>query len=263
MPYRELLFCLLPPAVAFACARDRFFSSRLLERALGRARNDVSRWQLMAVIAFVPLSLAAYASGGETFRLIGSAASSIGAVWGGSRVARRPGGIAALGLVVLAWTNLVPLEPVFDLCALLTALGVGHLLAAILNRRTLTFFLTAFAAVDAAVVGFGMTEQAMFPAAFGELFPLASRPPVFVGIVVGTLFLGAVDLACGVLIASLLTGADRRTKTVVLAVYLASQSLLIAGASAFSLVVPATLPPLAALVTFRVLIRRRPEPAHS
>lgn len=263
MPYRELFFCLLPPAVAFACARERFFSSELLEQALGKARGNVSRRQLLAVLALVPVSLAAYASGGEAVRVAGSVASSLGAVWGGSRIAGRAGAAAAATVVVLAWTS--GAELVFDVCALLAAVGVGHLLAAILNRRTLPFFLGTFAAVDTMVVTVGMTRQAMFPAAFGDLFPLAGRPPVFVGMIVGTFFLGTVDIACGVLIASLISGASARTKAFVLAVYLACQTALVAGSAAFSVVVPATLPPLVALVAYRFAVRRQrePQPARS
>jgi len=145
---------------------------------------------------------------------------------------------------------------VFDVCALLAAIGAGELLASMLRGREL-MFAAALAAADVVVVALGLPADAVMPALLGPAPALAASPPIYAGIAIDGVFLGGIDLALAWLVGSYLRRLRRRADMRVLTVFAAAQFSMVAVGLLGSVALPATLPPLAALLAAKYLTSRR------
>lgn len=261
MPYAvEIGFVLLPASLLLALSRmPRFFEGSLAARlSSGGGSKLTLAHALIGALLLLPLSLLALAGGSDLPRYLAFAFSTLGALWGGKRLAGAPGVVAAACFAGLAWllaaSDLQLLA--FDLTSLLAALGGGALLAAALGRRALPFMLLLFA-LDCVVVSLGLTEQVVAPAMLGPSPELALAPPIFAGIAVDGIFLGAIDIAAVVLVAA----ASRRSKLrlalpLTLATLLGVQAALVLTGVLSGQPLPATLPALAALLVLAGAERR-------
>jgi hypothetical protein len=242
-----LFFLILPLALATwrAHRKPRFAFERLLGGREGRLQ--ATHFVAIAVV-LVPLSLYLIASGYLSGRWIFSGFSAIGAAAGVYTLVGRRGLPLVLLPIVASWAlsgdwSLLA----FDVCALLAAIGAGELLADILRGRELVF-VAALAAVDVIVVARGLPQNAIVPALLGPAPGLAAHPPVYAGVAVGGVFLGAIDLACAVIVGSYLRRHRHRSRKRDLTVYAAAQLAMISFGLYTGLAFPATLPPLAALL---------------
>jgi hypothetical protein len=246
----SLFFLVLPLALAFGRARrgPRF----PFEHWYSRREQVQASHLVVACLILLPASLLLLASGIVSGRIVFCFFSSLGALAGIYTL----GGFYLLPLAALplggSWLLHGDLRLFcFDLAALLAAIGAGELLSDLLNGREL-LFVGAIAAMDVIVVSLGLPQGAVNPASFGPLPSLAFNPPVYAGVAVDGVFLGAIDLACAVIVGSYLRRYRPATRLYDLSVYAVAQLTMIAVGLTFAIALPATLPPLVALLATRL-----------
>ena len=209
---------------------------------------------ILVLLALIPCSLLLLGSGLGVARLAASFLSLAGALWGGWRLFRHAGVVLVSVAAAAVWAGAGG-SIAFDLVALGAAIGGGELLYRVFGQRLL-LFLGALAAADCLIVSGGLTGS-LFAASVDQGNPLAVRPPSFSGVVVDGSFLGGIDLACAVLIGFELQrrNASRGRALAVFVAYAAAQALLVSVAQLHGTALPATLPPLVALLVLRARSR--------
>lgn len=250
-----LFFLALPLSLAFW--RDKRTPRFPFERLMGR-EDRLRAVPLLAAGAFViPASLLLMASGVLPGRWAFFVFSSLGVLagvytllgWRLLPLAVLP--LAGSWLFAGDWGLLA-----FDICALLAAIGAGELLASLLRGRELVFA-SALAAIDIVVVYLGLPADAIMPAILGPAPALAQTPPIYAGVAFDGVFLGGIDIALAWLVGSYLRRCRWRTDMRALGVFAIAQLLMVSLGLILAIGLPATLPPLCALLAGKYLIPTR------
>lgn len=256
MPFAAAVFFLVLP-LSLAFWRDKRLPRFPFERLMGRQDRLRAVPLLAAGALLVPGSLLLMASGVVSGRWVFFVFSTLGVLAGVYTLLGLRFLPLALVPIVVTWMlggdgGLLA----FNVCAILAAIGAGELLASLLRGRELVFA-GALAAIDIVVVSLGLPADAVMPAILGPAPALAATPPIYAGVAFDGVFLGGIDIALAWLVGSYLRRCRRRTDLRALAVFFVAQLVMVSAGLLLAIGLPATLPPLAALLTARYLTPRR------
>ncbi len=250
----QIILALLPAAlVLLVWCRPSFFANQ--QGSVNTNTQTDTSYSLVYIAVCcvaVVLGLIGFSSGLSLWLLVACAVSFGIAMLGAARLGGEMAVALIVALVILALFTTGGLSiAATNAISVAAGLGAAYLLSKAFDGNKLPIFLGAFAVLDVVVVAGGLPQAAVNTISAG-IGDWAFDLPIFNRISLGSLDLGAMDIAYAVLVASVLIRqrATRFELSAALVVFTTLQAVAVGYVSSGGEALPATLPGLAALGTF-------------